>query len=118
MAACVNLERLNCTVDQAATGKDAIQKATAHHYDLIFMDMGLPDHTGIEVTQTIRALPDPQKAQVPIVGLTGHAGDTQHQACLNAGMNAVLTKPAQFLTFQSTLQQWVGDAETRNRRTR
>jgi response regulator RpfG family c-di-GMP phosphodiesterase len=67
----------------------------------------LPDIDGIAVTKKIRSLADPVKAKIPIIALTGHAAGDQHEACLAAGMNAVLTKPAQSYELQLVLQRWV-----------
>lgn len=68
------------------------------NYDLIFMDIGLPDMDGYEVTHQIRLHEITQKTHSPIIALTAHAGDENKQRCIEAGMNAVLTKP---LTAQS-----------------
>lgn len=103
----LSLERLACRVDIANNGTEAIEKVNHHAYDLIFMDVGLPDISGIEVTQRIRALSDRRKSRVPIVALTAHVGDDQHDACLKAGMNEVLTKPPQPLALESVLEHWV-----------
>lgn len=107
------LKRLNCAVDTADTGESALTKASQKQYDLIFMDIGLPGMDGVETTKKIRALADTQLAQVPIVALTGHAGDdVQRQKCLSAGINDVLSKPAQPLSLQSALQKWVWDTSS------
>lgn len=104
------LSRLDCTVDIAETGKKALACVNEKSYALILMDVGLPDISGIEATQEIRALADPKKASTPIVALTGHANsEAQRQQCLSAGMNDVMAKPAQRLTLQSVLNRWVFD---------
>lgn len=100
------LGHLGCSVDVAETGTLAIERASNQTYDLIFMDIGLPDISGIDVTKKIRALPDAQKSQAPIVALTGHATNPDiRQDCLLAGINAVLEKPAKKLDFETILQQ-------------
>ncbi|GKS62684.1 sensor histidine kinase [Candidatus Nitrosocosmicus sp.] len=101
------LSRLDCTVDIAETGKKALACVNEKAYALILMDVGLPDMSGIEVAQAIRALSDSKKAAIPIVALTGHANsEAQRQQCLSAGMNDVMAKPAQRLTLQSVLNRW------------
>lgn len=106
MAAVSTLKRLNCFVQLATSGKEAIEKAEQEFFDLIFMDIGLPDLDGIAVTKKIRSLKNKTKAQVPIVALTGHAGDEQKQSCLDAGMQEVLNKPAQPALLQATVEKW------------
>ncbi|MCE3045436.1 response regulator [Legionella sp. 16cNR16C] len=87
------LSALHCLVDIADTGRNALALWKANPYDLIFMDIGLPDLDGYEVTHAIRVQELAQKAHVPIIALTAHAGDENKKRCIDAGMNAVLTKP-------------------------
>ena len=101
------LSRLGCVMDVAKDGSQAIKKVCENSYDLILMDIGLPDISGMETTRRIRALQDKEKSQIPIVALTGHAGEACKKDCLSAGMNDVIIKPAQPLSLQAALQQWV-----------
>jgi two-component system aerobic respiration control sensor histidine kinase ArcB len=84
------LESLNCHIDHAPNGQTAITLAGQHRYDLIFMDVGLPDISGLEVTQHIRLN---AAANMPIIALTAHVDGDDKQHCIDAGMNAVLCKP-------------------------
>jgi PAS domain S-box-containing protein len=86
------LSSLDCQVDVAEKGKLAVQMAEENHYDLIFMDIGLPDIDGYEVTKRIR-LSELNKKHVPIIALTAHMDEDNKQHCIGIGMNAVLTKP-------------------------
>ncbi|AAO90323.2 PAS domain-containing hybrid sensor histidine kinase/response regulator [Coxiella burnetii] len=107
-AVAVVLKPFNCAVDFAESGAQAIEKARKGIYDLILMDVGLPDISGIEATQRIRAMEDKAKAQVPIIALTGHADNGEkRQECLEAGMQEVLSKPLQRLAIESTLEQFI-----------
>ncbi len=102
------LKPFNCATDVAKNGAQAVKKAQSESYDLILMDIGLPDFSGVEAVKRIRALADTQKSQVPIVALTGHAGDPEkQQECLNAGMQDVLSKPVQPLALESILQKYI-----------
>ena len=93
MAAKLFLQRCQCTVDIAQDGAQALTKASENTYDLILMDIGLPDMEGTEVARQIRELADTEKSQVPIVALTGHAGNPERcQQCLDVGMQQVLMK--------------------------
>jgi len=58
----------------------------------VLMDVMMPEMDGLEATRQIRALPAPL-GQIPIFGLTAHSAAAEHQACLDAGMNRVITKP-------------------------
>ena len=108
--AVIGLQNLlkHCAVEVAKSGAQAIEMAQNRTYDLIFMDIGLSDFSGIEVTKKIRALSDTQKSQVPIVALTGHAHEAEkRQACLSAGMQAVLSKPIGRPELESALKNYV-----------
>lgn len=107
MAARLLLERMHCHVDAATSGAKALELINKNDYQLILMDVGLPDMDGMVVTKKIRALDNVVKSHVPIIALTGHIAGDDHQACLDSGMNAVLTKPAQFYDLQLVLQRWV-----------
>lgn len=87
----IGLKPFHCAVDAATTGAEGITMATQGSYDLILMDIGLPDMSGIQATVAIRKVhPD-----VPIIAVTGHGGnEDQRQACFDAGMQEVLSKPA------------------------
>lgn len=94
------LHQLHCDTDLADTGEKAVELWKKGHYNLIFMDIGLPDMDGYEVTHQIRLYEITQKTYSPIIALTAHAGDENKQRCIEAGMNAVLTKP---LTAQNCI---------------
>jgi CheY-like chemotaxis protein len=80
---------LRCDVDVASNGAQALEKAKMQAYDLIFMDVGLPDATGFEVTQALRAA----SVKTPIYALTAHT-DRDHRAqAVASGMTGFLTKP-------------------------
>jgi CheY-like chemotaxis protein len=96
------LKNLGYTVDTAVNGKEAIAKA-ADGYDLIFMDVGLPDIDGIEATKEIRHQEDQAKRAV-IVALTGYAQADIHAKCREAGMDDVLLKPTDDVQLKHILQ--------------
>ena len=87
------LHTLNCQVDVATNGLDAINHCKNTTYDLIFMDIGLGDGMdGYEVTQFIRSQIS-SSHHIPIIALTAHGADESKQRCIESGMDAVLTKP-------------------------
>src|SRR5207237_1330014 len=87
------LSELNCEVDIATSAKTAIFQAQNKSYDLIFMDLGLPDLNGYETTKRIRLQELIKGRHVPIIALTVHADNQDRSYCFGAGMNAILTKP-------------------------
>jgi two-component system aerobic respiration control sensor histidine kinase ArcB len=87
------LAQLRCDTDLAATGKEALELWKNGRYNLVFMDIGLPDSDGYAVTHQIRIQELAKKTHIPIIALTAHAGVENKQRCIEAGMNAVLTKP-------------------------
>ncbi|WP_347251263.1 ATP-binding protein [Legionella sp.] len=98
----------NCRCDIASDGKQALKMAQDHHYDLIIMDIGLPDMEGTEVTRQIRALETPIVSQVPIVALTGHGNNSDKvKEALSAGMQEVFTKPLSPSALESLLQRYI-----------
>lgn len=83
----------NCQVDIAVNGESAILQAQTENYDLILMDIGLPDIDGCEVTRQIRQQEEASMRHIPIVGLTARVDGENKQRSLRVGMNAVLSKP-------------------------
>lgn len=99
------LEKLNCSVDLAVDGNQALEKAfNGQNYDLIFMDIGLPDMTGIEVMQKIR---EKETNQVPIVVLTAFSDEETIVESKEAGAEAVYVKPIKMSDFQKILGTYI-----------
>lgn len=96
------LKNLGYIADTAVNGREAIEKA-ATGYDLIFMDVGLPDISGIEATKEIRRNESTEK-KAKIVALTGYAQEEIHAQCREAGMNGVLLKPTDDGQLREILQ--------------
>ncbi len=85
------LGRLGLRVDLANDGRQAVEAARGGDYDVILMDMQMPEMDGLEATSIIRTLPlDPRPV---IVALTANAFDADRDACLGAGMDDFMTKP-------------------------
>ncbi len=92
-------------VDIANDGLEALEQARAESYDLILMDMQMPDMDGLEATRAIRALPG--CATLPIVALTANTFDQDRERCLAVGMNDFLAKPVDPEQLFGTLMRWL-----------
>jgi signal transduction histidine kinase/CheY-like chemotaxis protein/HPt (histidine-containing phosphotransfer) domain-containing protein len=86
------LSRLGCPADIAENGHAAIQAATHEDYGLILMDLHLPDISGTEAIEAIRALPG-TRGKIPIAVLTAGASDEETARCRALGVSDFLTKP-------------------------
>ena len=95
-------------VDVAADGVQAVEKMQADAgsaYDLILMDIQMPNMNGYEAARAIRALPDPARAKIPILAMTADAFAEDRQAALDAGMNGHIAKPFEVNSLLETLHQ-------------
>ncbi|ENO81770.1 Multi-sensor hybrid histidine kinase (modular protein) [Thauera sp. 27] len=92
--------------DTAADGVEAIAKAERQSFDLVLMDMQMPRMNGLDSTREIRKLPG--WAEVPIIAMSANAFAEDKQACLQAGMNDFVAKPAEPATLYSVILKWLG----------
>jgi len=83
----------NARIDEARNGTEAIEKMKANHYDLVLMDLIMPDYSGIEVTRIIRAECPPPLCDVEVVALTANVAEDAVKACLEVGIRELLPKP-------------------------
>ncbi|MGQ0649234.1 MAG: response regulator [Gemmatimonadaceae bacterium] len=87
------LERKGHIVTAAENGHEAVVAAAAKAFDLVLMDVQMPEMDGLEATAAIRAAEQRTGAHLPIIALTAHAMKGDREVCLNAGMDAYLSKP-------------------------
>lgn len=89
------LEPTHLTIDTARNGREAVDAFAAHpgRYDLILMDVQMPDVDGLQATRMIRALDVPGAATVPIIAMTANVFREDIEKCIDAGMNDHLGKP-------------------------
>jgi len=99
------LEDIGMTADIVVNGKDAVRAATDRHFDLILMDMQMPEMGGLEATNEIRRNLSLQS--VPIVALTANAFTHDKNDCFDAGMNDFLAKPFTPEALYATLLKWL-----------
>lgn len=103
--ASIMLTKLGCTLDVANNSREAIHYAHSNRYDLIFMDIGLPDVDGLMTTREILKLKTKYKTP-PVIALTAHAFEEDRERCYEAGMQDVVTKPLARETLQDVLIRW------------
>jgi CheY-like chemotaxis protein len=99
------LRDLGVTVDLAENGREAVERLAERPYDLVLMDMQMPEMDGLEATRAIRDLP--QHADVPVVALTANAFTDDRERCLQAGMNGFLPKPLDPALLREALERWL-----------
>ncbi|MDR0443881.1 MAG: response regulator [Treponema sp.] len=89
------LENTGLVIDCAENGKEALGliEANQSKYDIVFMDMQMPQMDGLEATRCIRALPGHQREKLPIIAMTANVFQSDIDACLAAGMDGHLGKP-------------------------
>ena len=88
------LKKLGLRADAVANGAEAVKALETIPYDLVLMDVQMPEMDGLEATRQIR---DPQSAVlnhgIPIIAMTAHAMQGDRERCLEAGMNDYVSKP-------------------------
>jgi CheY-like chemotaxis protein len=94
------LEDANCSVDVAENGLQAIDKVKQNSYDLILMDIQMPQMDGLEASKIIR---DQLQVNIPIIALTAHTMEHEKDKCIKAGMNGFLSKPFNFESLHKTI---------------
>ncbi len=102
------LEEMGCSVDRVEDGifcVNQLEQAPAGTYDLIFMDIQMPNMDGYKATQVIRRLPDPAKAGIPIIAMTANAFAEDRRKALAMGMNGHIAKPISVAGIKRTLAQ-------------
>ncbi len=100
----VMLRRRGHRVTLAANGRLAVEACRAHAFDLVLMDVQMPEMDGLEATRTIRREELRREVRVPIVALTAHALSSDQDRCRDAGMDAYLTKPVQIEALERLLR--------------
>ena len=89
-------------------GKEALFQLSRRHFDMVIMDVEMPEIDGLEATRRIRnGEAGPETDQIPIIALTAHALEEYRQKCQKAGMNDFLTKPVDYETLENLIKRIV-----------
>lgn len=99
------LEKMNCIVEIACDGVEAVQMAMRGNYDVIFMDCFMPNMDGYAATAELRRC-CPNEPRVPIIALTASAMVEDRATCLAAGMDDYLSKPIEVEALRGVLRRW------------
>ena len=97
-----------CIVDIAENGKVAIEKLTKNHYDIILMDIKMPEMDGFETTRYIRNKMNPPACNTSIIALTAHAATWEAEKCIESGMNDYISKPFDAKVLYKKLVRYAG----------
>ena len=107
------LEAEGHTVDTVEDGVLAVEAMKSSKYDLIFMDMRMPNMDGLEATRKIRAMDNVSKG-LPIIALTANAFDDDRNACFDSGMNDFMTKPVSAEELSEMVRTWTKNKAKRD----
>jgi signal transduction histidine kinase/CheY-like chemotaxis protein len=99
------LERLGHHAEVAVNGREALERARSGTFDIVLMDCQMPEMDGWEATARIRAALAGRR-RIPILALTANASDADRQRCLDAGMDAHLSKPLKLERLAEALATW------------
>ncbi len=102
------LKKLGYKADAVANGAEAIKALENIHYDLILMDVQMPEMDGLEAAQHIRSNKTRgRNHQIPIIAMTAHALQGDRERCLAAGMDDYVTKPVEPMALAAALERWL-----------
>ncbi|KPA09494.1 Multi-sensor hybrid histidine kinase [Candidatus Magnetomorum sp. HK-1] len=106
------IEKLNCQIEIANNGLEAISMLTEKEYDLVLMDVMMPKMNGLDATELIRDPTSPvQQHAIPIIAMTANAMKGDREKCLDAGMDDYLSKPVTYNALKNILQQYLSVEE-------
>jgi signal transduction histidine kinase/CheY-like chemotaxis protein/HPt (histidine-containing phosphotransfer) domain-containing protein len=111
MVAKVFLENSGLIVRTARTGREAVERAAEERFDVILMDVQMPEMDGLDATRAIRR--HPWGREVPIIAMTAAAMNEDRQACLAAGMTDHVSKPIAPTELLAVLAKWAGTGAVR-----
>jgi two-component system sensor histidine kinase/response regulator len=97
------LKQMDCVVEMASNGREAVEKAGKNKYDLIFMDLQMPVMDGFQATEHIRVK---LNLRMPIIALTAKVFQEDQEQCAAAGMNDFVAKPVEIKILKQMLLKW------------
>ena len=107
MLAVTLLEKLGAKVKKAENGSEALDAVRQDHFDLIFMDIQMPDMDGLAATRLIRKLNN-DASTTPIIAMTANSLAEHREDCFAAGMDDYLAKPINLDDLRRAISDWEG----------
>lgn len=108
------LKKLGLTADAVANGREALDALKVLPYDLVLMDVQMPNMDGLQATRKIRHQKTDHR-EIPIIAMTAHAMQGDKEKCLEAGMNDYISKPITPQALALALEKWLPKEKTGNR---
>ena len=106
--AMLQLQReLGFEADAVTNGAEAVAAVARGRYDVILMDMQMPEVDGLSAARTIRASEIDTGTHTTIIALTANALERDRRACIDAGMDDYLAKPLEIAALRATLERWL-----------
>ena len=100
------LEKNGCSVRTACNGREAIERYAEQPFDLIFMDVQMPEMNGFEAARAIRRLEETNGTRTAIIALTANAMAADRELCLDSGMDDYLSKPVELAKLQEMILKY------------
>ena len=110
------LKEFGCNADVATNGVEAVEAVAANPYDIVFMDVHMPEMDGLEATRKIVNTKQPNE-RPKIIALTASALSGDKEKCIEAGMDDYITKPVRLEEVISALKRWAPAASIPKRET-
>jgi len=105
------LEKSGYQVDVVSNGQEAVEAVKNSTYDLVFMDVQMPEMDGLKATKVIREIEKESGKHVPIIAMTAHAMKGDKERCLEAGMDDYIPKPIQPQDVIDTIERWTNSKD-------
>jgi CheY-like chemotaxis protein len=105
------LHRAGLNVDIAVNGEEAVSAVRSQHYDLVLMDLQMPEMDGLDATRIIRSMTDScnDTRNLPIIAMTANIFEEERRRCRDVGMNDFVAKPVNPDTLFSRIVGWLGE---------
>jgi CheY-like chemotaxis protein len=105
------LKKHGHTVSVAVDGQEAVEAVANDRYDLVLMDVQMPELDGLQATRAIREAEQRTQRHVPIIAMTAHAMKGDRQRCLDAGMDEYISKPIRAQQLIDVIENLLGSAQ-------
>jgi osomolarity two-component system sensor histidine kinase NIK1 len=104
-----NLKKFNCQITPISNGKEALENFKNNNYDLVLMDIMLPEMNGYEITTEIRKFEKLKEIENPvtIIALTANTYENDKEKCFSVGMNEYLSKPFTAQQLIKTIEKYI-----------